>query len=121
VRDSLRAPKRVAGAELDLLARQIHRHSSLEHVEDLVLPLVDMQRRHVSGRGEAEALDDRVATVGLLAADVDTGEAVDEPERLGPFDELQIRVLSSTRLTPFSYVVLALVGRGGAGPDDLVR
>jgi DNA-binding PadR family transcriptional regulator len=29
--------------------------------------------------------------------------------------------LSSDRLTPFSYVVLALVGRGGAGPHDLVR
>ena len=25
------------------------------------------------------------------------------------------------RLTPFSYVILALVGRGGAGPHDLVR
>ncbi len=29
--------------------------------------------------------------------------------------------MSSPRLTPFSYVVLALVGRGGAGPHDLVR
>jgi DNA-binding PadR family transcriptional regulator len=29
--------------------------------------------------------------------------------------------LSSTDLRPFSYVVLALVGRGGAGPHDLVR
>jgi PadR family transcriptional regulator, regulatory protein AphA len=29
--------------------------------------------------------------------------------------------LSSKELTPFSYVVLALVGRGGAGPHDLVR
>jgi PadR family transcriptional regulator, regulatory protein AphA len=29
--------------------------------------------------------------------------------------------LSSDRLTPFSYVVLALVGRGGAGPHDLTR
>jgi PadR family transcriptional regulator AphA len=27
----------------------------------------------------------------------------------------------STHLTPLSYVVLALVGRGGAGPHDLVR
>jgi len=27
--------------------------------------------------------------------------------------------LSSHRLTPFSYTVLALVGRGGAGPHDL--
>lgn len=34
---------------------------------------------------------------------------------------LQIRVLSSDQLTPFSYVVLALVGRGGAGPHDLVQ
>lgn len=25
------------------------------------------------------------------------------------------------RLTPFSYVILALVGRGGAGPHDIVR
>jgi len=29
--------------------------------------------------------------------------------------------LSSDQLTPFSYVVLALVGRGGAGAHDLVR
>ena len=29
--------------------------------------------------------------------------------------------MSSTELTPFSYVVLTLVGRGGAGPHDLVR
>jgi DNA-binding PadR family transcriptional regulator len=29
--------------------------------------------------------------------------------------------LSSDRLTSFSYVVLALVGRGGAGPHDLTR
>jgi len=28
---------------------------------------------------------------------------------------------SNAKLTPFSYVVLALVGRGGAGPHDLVR
>jgi DNA-binding PadR family transcriptional regulator len=29
--------------------------------------------------------------------------------------------LSSNRLTPFSYCVLALVGRDGAGPHDLAR
>jgi DNA-binding PadR family transcriptional regulator len=29
--------------------------------------------------------------------------------------------LSSSALTPFSYVVLTLVGQGGAGPHDLVR
>jgi DNA-binding PadR family transcriptional regulator len=29
--------------------------------------------------------------------------------------------LSRSDLNPFSYVVLALVGRGGAGPHDLVR
>jgi PadR family transcriptional regulator, regulatory protein AphA len=29
--------------------------------------------------------------------------------------------VSSVRLTPFSYVVLVLVGRGGAGPHDLRR
>jgi DNA-binding PadR family transcriptional regulator len=29
--------------------------------------------------------------------------------------------MSSTELTPFSYVILALVGEGGAGPHDLVR
>jgi DNA-binding PadR family transcriptional regulator len=29
--------------------------------------------------------------------------------------------MSSESLTPFSYVVLVLVGRGGAGPHDLVR
>ncbi len=29
--------------------------------------------------------------------------------------------MSRSELTPFSYVVLALVGRGGAGPHDLVR
>jgi PadR family transcriptional regulator, regulatory protein AphA len=28
---------------------------------------------------------------------------------------------SRERLTPFSYVILALVGRGGAGPHDIVR
>ena len=28
---------------------------------------------------------------------------------------------SGPRLTPFSYVVLALIGEGGAGPHDLVR
>jgi DNA-binding PadR family transcriptional regulator len=28
---------------------------------------------------------------------------------------------SREKLTPFSYVVLALVGRGGAGPHDIVR
>ena len=31
------------------------------------------------------------------------------------------RAPSSNGLTPFSYVVLALVGEGGAGPHDLVR
>lgn len=29
--------------------------------------------------------------------------------------------MSSDRLTPFSYVILVLVGRGGAGPHDLRR
>ena len=29
--------------------------------------------------------------------------------------------MSTARLTPFSYVVLVLVGRGGAGPHDLRR
>jgi DNA-binding PadR family transcriptional regulator len=29
--------------------------------------------------------------------------------------------MSSAKLTPFSYVVLALVGRGGAGPHDIVQ
>src|SRR5580765_6819366 len=29
--------------------------------------------------------------------------------------------MSSDRLTPISYAVLVLVGRGGAGPHDLVR
>ena len=29
--------------------------------------------------------------------------------------------MSSERLTPFSYVILVLVGRGGAGPHDLRR
>ena len=29
--------------------------------------------------------------------------------------------MSSVRLTPFSYAVLVLVGRDGAGPHDLVR
>jgi PadR family transcriptional regulator, regulatory protein AphA len=29
--------------------------------------------------------------------------------------------MSRSELTPFSYVVLVLVGRGGAGPHDLVR
>jgi DNA-binding PadR family transcriptional regulator len=28
---------------------------------------------------------------------------------------------SDTKLTPFSYVILALVGRNGAGPHDIVR
>jgi PadR family transcriptional regulator, regulatory protein AphA len=28
---------------------------------------------------------------------------------------------NADRLTPFSYVILALVGRGGAGPHDIVR
>ncbi len=28
---------------------------------------------------------------------------------------------STPRLTPFSFVILALVGRGGAGPHDIVR
>ena len=34
--------------------------------------------------------------------------------------KLRIRALSSGRLTPFSYVVLVLIGEGGAGPHDLV-
>jgi DNA-binding PadR family transcriptional regulator len=29
--------------------------------------------------------------------------------------------MSTDNLTPFSYVILVLVGRGGAGPHDLVR
>jgi PadR family transcriptional regulator, regulatory protein AphA len=29
--------------------------------------------------------------------------------------------MSREKLTPFSYVILALVGRGGAGPHDIVR
>ena len=31
------------------------------------------------------------------------------------------RIEPSQKLTPFSYVILALVGRGGAGPHDIVR
>ena len=34
-------------------------------------------------------------------------------------DRLRIGALSSRRLTPFSFVVLALIGEGGAGPHDL--
>jgi PadR family transcriptional regulator, regulatory protein AphA len=34
---------------------------------------------------------------------------------------LRFGVLSNQSLTPFSYVVLTLVGQGGAGPHDLVR
>ena len=29
--------------------------------------------------------------------------------------------MSTASLTPFSYVILVLVGEGGAGPHDLVR
>ena len=29
--------------------------------------------------------------------------------------------MSRSELTPFSYVVLTLVGEGGAGPHDIVR
>jgi PadR family transcriptional regulator, regulatory protein AphA len=31
------------------------------------------------------------------------------------------RIEPEPKLTPFSYVILALVGRGGAGPHDIVR
>lgn len=34
---------------------------------------------------------------------------------------LRIRALSRDDLTPFSYAILVLVGRDGAGPHDLVR
>jgi PadR family transcriptional regulator, regulatory protein AphA len=32
-----------------------------------------------------------------------------------------VRALSKDSLTPFSYAILVLVGRGGAGPHDLVQ
>jgi PadR family transcriptional regulator, regulatory protein AphA len=35
--------------------------------------------------------------------------------------DLRIVRLPSDALTPFSYVVMTLIGRGGAGPHDLVR
>src|SRR5689334_5277564 len=94
--------------------------------------MVDVQRRHVAL--PALDLDERGAAAGLLAGHVDAGQVVDEPSRCGSQSHnlrfrvlpnrharLQNRVLSSHRLTPFSYCVLALVGEGGAGPHDLAR
>src|SRR5438034_9880278 len=94
---------------------------------------MDVKRGHVSP--PAFDFDESRATGGRGAVDVDAGEVVDEPagrctghkltsdsefEELG-HAKLRIGVLSTPRLTPFSYCVLALVGQGGAGPHDLTR
>ena len=54
---------------------------ALEHVERLVLVVVDMQRRHVARC--AHNLDEAEATLRLIAGDVNPREVMQEPERLG--------------------------------------
>lgn len=108
-------------------------------MEHLVLLVVHVQRWHVALRHVV--LEDGIAPAGVLAGDVDVDEPFDEPERCGAsrgdgrhgfllksetescgrYAKLRTGVLSSPRLTPFSYCVLALVGRDGAGPHDLAR
>jgi hypothetical protein len=59
---------------------------------DLVVAVMDVQRRHVTAR------------CGELAEVVDAAG-----------------LSTDSKLTPFAYVILALVGRDGAGPRDIVR
>src|SRR6185436_8398795 len=77
--DAARRAERFARGERDLPAREEQRDLAVEDVEDLVLLVVDMQRRHVALRDVG--FEQRVAPFRLLARDVDVDEPVDEPER----------------------------------------
>ena len=68
MRDSAWREEEVAGVALDVRVRQVERHLALEHVEPLVLGLVDVQRRHLAG-GHLDHVDDAQATVALLAVE----------------------------------------------------
>jgi hypothetical protein len=120
VRDTARRHERRSRVELDSLAREVERHPSLEDV--LVVAVMDVKRRHVARA--TDRLDERVAPTGCGSAHVDPREVVDEPPRLRAVAAVNVLMSSppsSDRLTPFSCVVLALVGGGGAGPHDLTR
>lgn len=51
-------------------------HASFEHVKDLVLAVVDVERGHVAEAGQD--FDDREPAVGVGAFDVDARDRVDE-------------------------------------------
>jgi hypothetical protein len=82
VRHVARGERRLAGAEDDLLARDEQREPALEHIEDLVVATVDVQRRHVAA--PPALVEERERPAAGVPVDVDADEVVDEPERLRP-------------------------------------
>src|SRR5438270_33621 len=88
---------------------------------------MDVVRRRVTARGER--FDHRDAVVSVVVGDPDLDQRVAEPEHgrsfrcklhIGAYTSAS-ELMSSETLTPFSYAILVLVGRGGAGAHDLVR
>jgi hypothetical protein len=80
MRDVARPEGVFARAQLDALVADVDRRGALEHVEPLVLGVVDVEwrlevRRHPH-------LEQRVAAVCVCGAGEDTGEHSDEPARL---------------------------------------
>ena len=80
VRDLSRPVDERAGGGDDRLAADPEGQLALDHVEPLVLAVVDVQRRAAAARGEV--LGHRDAAAGLLAGRLDRGEAAEEPQRL---------------------------------------
>jgi DNA-binding PadR family transcriptional regulator len=126
VRDVLRREGSLTGIELDRAVRQEQRELPFEDLEDLVLTTVGVER----GRSPRRPSISTTASVPPLASPSTRMRARLSMNQIAsmvvvllissPLSiKLRIGVLSSERLTPFSYVVLALIGEGGAGPDDL--
>jgi len=121
----VRRERRLPRAELDRLLGRVHREPACEDVERLVLVVMDVQRRHVLVR--CPRLDDRQRVLRNVDAHPRHREPAIHRDLLSPklhfgaYDNLRTGALSRDDLTFISYSVLALIGRSGASPHDLVR
>jgi hypothetical protein len=110
MRNVARRKHRLAGTDFDRAPGDVHRHPPLQHVEDLVLAAMDVER-----------------PAARLAVDRHAREVVDEPDRFGKVavvtssSSVETPIQSLVKRTPHPVLVRRPRSdrRGGAGPHDL--
>jgi hypothetical protein len=87
MRNAARSDERVAGRQaMAHSSREMQRHVALEHVEALLVRVMDVERRLVSRW--TDHLDHAEVAVGLFTADAHAYESAEEPARLALDREL---------------------------------